>query len=121
MRGEERICARERQGGFATRCYAETILRWYTVRPLPLEGEEEAEVAGREGLIGGEPFVKVRQETGGIPVRPSLAAPGGLIESIPEVADDHRIGLGKSIDGNTPLPVYNSPRLFFGNLRSMFR
>lgn len=54
-------------------------------------------------MIGGEPFVKVRQETGGIPVRPSLAAPAGLIESIPEVADD-RIGLGKSIDGNTPLP-----------------
>lgn len=45
----------------------------------------------------------MRQETGGIPVRPSLAAPAGLIESIPEVADD-RIGLGKSIDGNTPLP-----------------
>lgn len=54
-------------------------------------------------MIGGEPFVKVRQETGGIPVRPSLAAPAGLIESIPEVADDHRIGLGKSIDGNIPL------------------
>lgn len=45
----------------------------------------------------------MRQETGGIPVRPSLAAPAGLIESIPEVADD-RIGLGKSIDGNIPLP-----------------
>lgn len=58
----------------------------------------------------------MRQETGGIPVRPSLAAPAGLIESIPEVADD-RIGLGKSIDGNTPLPyiyIYMSIRLFFG-------
>lgn len=57
----------------------------------------------------------MRQETGGIPVRPSLAAPAGLIESIPEVADD-RIGLGKSIDGNTPLPyiyIYMSIRLFF--------
>lgn len=58
----------------------------------------------------------MRQETGGIPVRPSLAAPAGLIESIPEVADD-RIGLGKSIDGNIPLPyiyIYMSIRLFFG-------
>lgn len=58
----------------------------------------------------------MRQETGGIPVRPSLAAPAELIESIPEVADD-RIGLGKSIDGNTPLPyiyIYMSVRLFFG-------
>lgn len=63
-------------------------------------------------MIGGEPFVKVRQETGGIPVRPSLAAPAGLIESIPEVADDHRIGLGKSIDGNIPLIYIYIYRLY---------
>lgn len=66
-------------------------------------------------MIGGEPFVKVRQETGGIPVRPSLAAPAGLIESIPEVADDHPIGLGKSIDGNTPLPVYIYVYIYIGS------
>lgn len=60
----------------------------------------------------------MRQETGGIPVRPSLAAPAGLIESIPEVADD-RIGLGKSIDGNTPLPYIYICRFVYSlfNLR----